>query len=184
MLRLGYCFWKEPKNTSERSTVSSVTFLCALRITCYCFAHPGCTSQSDCKRLAHTNPACYLALSQLGRAEFTDTNHWLHCLRSHTGKRTVTAWRRSYTLRWGVLYRMGKKELWSAKVFFASSLQAGGAGILHSSQTFVSEHRKSGTRARISQTCSGLLGKKLHIQYMLLLSIFSHIHAHWGALWP
>lgn len=73
VLRLGYCFRKEPKNTSERSTVSSVTFLCALRITCYCFARPGCTSRSDCGRLAHTNPACYLALSQLGRAEFTDT---------------------------------------------------------------------------------------------------------------
>lgn len=65
-----------------------------------------------CKRLAHTNPPCYLALSQLRRPEFTDirTKHQLHYLRSHIGKRTVSAWRSSYTLRRGVLYRIRRKR--------------------------------------------------------------------------
>lgn len=37
-----------------------------------------------CKRLAHTNPPFYLALSQLGRAEFTDTQKPLASLLTFT----------------------------------------------------------------------------------------------------
>lgn len=130
-----------------------------------------------CKRLAHTNPPFYLALSQLGRAEFTDTQKTLASLLTFTcRKEDSDCLEKKLHPKVRCTIQDGeKRSLDLLRYFLLQAYKAGGAVILHSSWAFVSEHRKSGTRVCISQTCTASLGRQLHVQCVSLLpNIFTY----------
>lgn len=71
----------------------------------------------------------------------------------------------------------GEKEPRTAKVSFASSLQAGGLWFYTALEQLYQIIVGAEQEPTISQTCTASLGGKLHIRYMLLLaSIFTYIY--------